>query len=436
LIIISICLSGLSQLIPWGNLDVDTRIGPADARLDAEFYEHGVNYKINISGNVSIGGGIIGGGLGGEINQEISEEKMFLTGLGDFQENIGLIMDSYKDKTYTIKTSIQDPITNEFAETRIRVETHVDLIPWWPEGVAQKCSVKVTLVEPGNSKHVVVDKIKIILWRDFDITNQSYSISSESLTSNSPHRQLSGRNQSVKYDLEATISQNYGRVGIIGVVELSIVDKSDNSVPKNTIINLGEAKPMPAGRTNNIYTAENTKSLSIALMVAAFPMTILCIIILIISIPLVYIRHRKAFGVLLLATIIGLLAILFYINGIETLVDMLDSVMDASVRDGLSWSSMIALPAGAIGLLFVTVIMAFMIRPPKESKADRKTGSKSKRKSGKKSLPDFKVKSDTDVVDEDIAEVAIVQEVPTRLDYADESASEIVFKKKKKNRRK
>jgi hypothetical protein len=447
LILVNISLLAISQFFVLGELDLKTKIGPADASLKARFYEHKVNYTINVSGEIGLGGlGGLGGGLGGGINQEISDEKVFLTGLGDFQENIGIILDSYNDKQHTIKTSIQDPNTGDFTETKVMVKTHLELIPWWPEGVNQKCSVKVILTDPGNCERVVIEKIKIILWRNFDYTNQTYSISSKPLAEISPDQSLSLANESKEFNFEASVSQDYGRVGIIGVVELRIIDKNGNDVPKNTIINLGESDPMHAARTNNIYTMGQGQALSIGLMVAVFPMTFLCIFLLVLSIPLTIKNHRKNFGVLFCAMIIALLSLLFYVNGINTLVDLLDSVLEVSVRDGLSWSSTIFIPGSIVAMLFITFIFAFIIRPPKvkrkknkgedieiKGKPDKpdKPDKPGKLKRSKKELPTFKKSNKTSTTeDEEYVEAAIVHEddEDTTSDVDEHYINEVEFK--------
>ncbi|WP_455391541.1 hypothetical protein [[Eubacterium] cellulosolvens] len=370
LLVVSAILTGASQLMVWGSLDVDTKIGPAKASLEADFFEHGVNYEINISGNLSIGIG----GIGGEINEVIQENKTFLTGLGDFQENIGLILDSYKDKRYLIKTSILDPETSEFKDTRVWVDTHAELVPWWPVGMAQKYTVKVTLDEPGNCENVVVNKIKIILWREFDNTKQVYGQASEPLVERSPQHIISRKNDSRSYELEATISEDYGRVGIIAIVELIVNDKNGNEIPQNTIINLGKSNPMPSALTTNIYTMETGEGINIVLMVLAFPISMINIVFMIIAIPFVYMRKRGCFILVLFATILGVLAIAFFINGINTLINLLDSVLDTPVRENFTWNATIVIPSLAVGMLIAAAVLTFVIRPPKEKKKDKKKG--------------------------------------------------------------
>ena len=391
-LIISILGTIMSQFAVLGTLDVDTKIGPADASLDADFYEHGVNYVI--SGNMSSGGLI--GGIAGDMKLEIRDNKTFLTGLGEFQENIGLILDSYKDKKHTIKASILDTETEEFDDTKVWVQTQVDLIPWWPEGVNQKCSVTIILVEPGNCKNVVIDNVQIIVWRDFDNSKQVYTQSSEPLAEKSTNRQLSRVNESVSFDFYVKISEDLGRFGVIGVVELTIIDKSDNEIPKNTIINLGETEPMPAARTINIYTADSGESVSVILMVAAFPLSIISMIFMILALPFVVYPKRGASGLILFAAILSLLAIIFYVNGINTLVNMIDSVLKTEVRENFSWNIELILPIIPVVLLFIAYIFAFMVRPPKKKdkkKGIDKPGKKKKAKVGQKAeeLPTFEV---------------------------------------------
>ncbi len=391
-LLISIILFAVSQVLIWGSLDIDTKIGPAEASLDAEFYEHGVNYEIkgNMSGGIIGGIGGIGGGSDG-VSINIIENKTFLTGLGDFQENIGLILDSYNEKQYSISTSIWNPNTESYEDTKLTVTTYVDLIPWWPEGLAQKCSVTVKLIEPGSIQYVEIKNVKIILLRDFDETTQVYTESSSPRAQTSPNDRLSQRNQSSKYNFDVTISKDYGRVGILGVVDISIIDLEGSEVPENTIINLGKSQPIPTGRTTNIYTMTQGEASSIVLMVAAFPLTLICIILMIIAIPLVIKKSRWSFWLVLVATIIGTLAIIFYINGIETLVNLLDSVLNTPVRENFKWHYSLSQPIAAIGLLIVSCVLTFMTRPTKSAPMVDRKGKIKKSKADEKELPTFQV---------------------------------------------
>jgi hypothetical protein len=383
--------------LKWGTLDVETKIGPASASLEADFYEHSVNYVI--TGNMSSDSGGIIGGIGGGITEgvtvDIRDNKTFLTGLGEFQENIGLILNSHKDKRYSISTSIQNIQTGEFEDTVIWITTHIDLIPWWPEGIDQSCSVEVRLIEPGNIQNIVVDEIKILLWRELDFGKQVYSESSKPLAKTFPNDKLSKVNESKEYDFNVAIGGDYGQVGIIGVVELTIIDSNGIEVPTNTIINLGKSDPMPAGRSNNINTMSQGEAAGVVLMVLAFPLSIISGIFIVIAIPFVFYRHRISTGIIITALILNVLAFIFFINGIETLIGLLDSVLETPVRENFTWSGIIALPIIGIGLLIPGYILARMVRLPstkKVGKKDKKKGKgKKKPKKEDEPLPTFEI---------------------------------------------
>lgn len=391
-LLLSLIFMMISQIVVWGTLDVDTKIGPADASLEAEFYEHSVNYEI--TGNMSSDGGILGGlggGLVGDAKIDIKENKIFLTGLSEFQENIGLILDSYKDKSHTISTSIWNNQTEEYEKTRVSVETHIDLIPWWAPGIGQKCSVTVQLYEPGNCQYVNIDKIEIIIWRKIDEVNQVYIESSNPIKETSPNQKLSQQNESITYDFDVSISEDYGRVGIIGVVDVTIVDKQNNEVPGNTVINLGKSDPLPTARTNNIYTMDQSEALSIVLMVAAFPLSIIGIIFMFIALPLINCCIRKASWVILGAMVLSILAFAFYMNGINTLVNLLDSVLVTPVRENFTWTPFFALPVSSVVLIIMAFIFSWKLRSEDIKKSEATEAKKVKRGKAKESLPTFKV---------------------------------------------
>ena len=167
LIITGIVFSLISLSTVWCSLDVSTSIGGvADADLKVDFSEPGVNYRVDVIPNAS--GGFGGGIIGDTGNITIEEEKMYLSGMGDFQENIGLVMDSYDKKEYQISANIEDTDKGQYEKTTIDVTTTVDMIPWWPVGTPQKVHVAVSLNNTGNIQKVIINKVRIEIWRNWD----------------------------------------------------------------------------------------------------------------------------------------------------------------------------------------------------------------------------------------------------------------------------
>jgi hypothetical protein len=85
-----------SLALPWATLKVDTKLGPIPVTLDAQVSEYGVSYTADLSGTQ----GLIQGS--GNINKKITDKKVFITGLGSFQELIGFIKGSSKYRNHTI----------------------------------------------------------------------------------------------------------------------------------------------------------------------------------------------------------------------------------------------------------------------------------------------------------------------------------------------
>jgi hypothetical protein len=167
---------------------------------------------------------------------------------------------------------------------------------------------------------------------------------------------------------------------------------------------------MPAAQTNNIYTMTTGEGISIVLMVLAFPISILSIVFMLIAIPFVLNRWRGCFGLVLFSTILGVLAVLFFISGIGTLISLLDSVLATPVRENFTWEIGMMIPGSMMVLLATTSFMTFMIRPPKRKgkKKDKRQGKdkKGKAKKGRKAkkaeeeLPAFKSLGKGEVDDE------------------------------------
>ena len=85
--------------------------------------------------------------------------------------------------------------------------------------------------------------------------------------------------------------------------------------------------------------------------------------------------------------IMMLLSVAFYINGIETLIALLDSELDTPVRENFQWSVNLIMPITSVILLIIASIFAFFIRPKKakdEEVVEFKPKTQTQTKAGKK----------------------------------------------------
>ena len=377
-IIVSMSLVMITQFMSWGELDVNAGIKSGllgvqvNATLESEFNEYSIDYTIITNRS-------------GEVNRT-EERKIFQTGLGDFQANVGELLDSYKDKQYVIK-SYQYNTMGVREYTNVSIHTHSDIIPWWPVGMAQKCSLTVTTNTFGTeTQAVIVKRVWFQLWYAWDDELDDYTKSKE-VWKTSPNDNLVGVGSSKKYQAEFSIDEDYGRVGLVGRVELSIIN--DENV-ENVQIEPFASTSHPS--TINLFTLEQGEFYNIVLIVLAYPFTIISLVLSVIAIPLILLSNRFGTIILIISVIIGVLGIVFYIQGINMLVTVLDSSFELSglsidVPGAFKFNALI-IPyfSLAMVLLVISFILSFINQMPKERK---KKGDK--RKGKEKELDEPKI---------------------------------------------
>ena len=183
---------------------------------------------------------------------------------------------------------------------------------------------------------------------------------------------MSIKGDSEEYSADLTLDKNYGKVGLVGYAEVEVIDSNGESV--NKIITPFTSTTHPA--TVNIYTIEQSELFGVLLMIVAFPLTLISIIFGMIAIPLVFKRHRFSSYLLLSAGIIGALALIFYINGLFTLVNLLDSSVKETLDTGVIGEGfnlnygVLLIPITTVIMFFIGSVLAFLNRIPKaEAKA-------------------------------------------------------------------
>jgi hypothetical protein len=381
IMIISILLILYLQTITWGELNAETSIGSQvleveiDAKLESEFNEFSIDYAIITNRS-------------GEINKT-EDYKIFQTGLGDFQENLGEILDSWKDKDYKINSyHYTDQGAREY--TNFTIHTHSNLIPWWPVGMEQSCTVEITADTYGSEiEKVQIKRVWFEIWYDWDEEKGDYT-KKKVVWEKSPNDNINGLGGSKKYDAKFSIDEDFGKVGIVSRVELKILDSKG---AENVQIAPFSSTSHPT--TINIFTMEQNEFYSIILLVLAFPFTLISLILTVLAIPLVLLSHRLGTILILVALIVGILGYVFYFNGFNTLIDVLDSTfklngMSIDVPAGLELNGLVPLIYGVSMALLVTgFITAFINQLPKQPKQKKeKKGKKDKKE--KRSARTFK----------------------------------------------
>ena len=337
-----------ASLLPWGSLDVKTKLGPIPVTLDADVYEYGINYEANLNGSqLPLGGG--------KIPSTIADKKVFLTGLGGFQETIGFIKGTTKDKNWTIESRTWPPPMNGVA--KCNVTTFVKTIPWWPVGLAQDAGVTVELTNTTSVSEVIVQKVWFEVHRTINGEDRFKNVSVIA-----PGDSLKKVGDKRSFGVRITIDDDYGEFRLVGMVLLEVKDEYGHS--NKDMDNSDLAEP----RDIKLWTMGTDKTARIGMMMAAFPLSITSVILLGVGAVLGLfggIRQRAgrwAWKVLLAGSIMALLAVVFYVLGIGALIEL------TGYSDWFSWNSQFYIAIAGACMSVVPAALLFIVRPPSPPK--------------------------------------------------------------------
>ncbi|MGQ9583029.1 MAG: hypothetical protein ACUVV6_05895 [Thermoplasmatota archaeon] len=333
--------------IPWGSLSVDTRLGPVPVSLRAEVLEYGVSYEANLEGAGPLGGG-------GAMPPRVKESRVFLTGLGDFQETIGFIKGTSKEKVVYVTSYTWPPPENGTAESK--VTTFVRTIPWWPVGLEQEAGLTVELTGATNVSELVVEMVWIELHRTIQGEDRSKRVWEAS-----PGDALRMVGERRTYAAGITIDEDCGEFRLVAGARLHLRDSFNNSnmLPDG---NYSELASPP--RNITLWTMGAATTIRIGLMLAAFPVTVAAAALVLLSPVALHLGRRWAWRLCLTGAALAVLAMGFYILGVQALIDL------TGYGKWFSWSPGIgAAVAGAL-LSLASAALLFLSAPP----APRKRG--------------------------------------------------------------
>lgn len=339
LLVISAAILLTSTLLPWGGLNVETKLGIIPVSLNAEVYEYGVAYEADLSGTDLIQ-------TEGNANQMLKDERIFLTGLGEFQETIGFVKGSSKYKNHTIELYTL-PDNNR---AKVLVETYVSNIPWWPVGLPQEASITCKIVEPPvNITHVEIKKVWFEIHRTVDGNDVQKKV-----WETVPGDKIKNFKDSRTYTTTLTADENWGKFSVVGRAEMELIDAGGAS-------NNGKELRSFAGNPKmvDLWTIPQDKITRIGMMIAAFPLTIVSGILLVLSAVCAFKRKRWAWKVALAGAVLALLSILFYMTGINALIELTGYI------DWFYWDMVgMSVAFTGAGLAIASTVMMFLKRPP------------------------------------------------------------------------
>jgi hypothetical protein len=334
-------------------LNVETKINnpfgdDVEVSLDAEFNEYSVDYSTETT-------------RGDETKRNESSTN-FLTGMGNFQKNVGEILDSFKEKEYLIKALTWNNVTGRNDYTNITVKTQVDFVPWWPVDMPQKCSVTVSIDSINDlTQKVIINRVWVEVWTDWDDDQIDYK-KKFVIWEKKLNQELFKAGDSKTFKTELSMDKDYGKFGLVGRIDITVIDKDGSENRKILTPFTEDSHPS----TINLYTITQNDFISVILMVLAFPFTLVSIILILIALPFVFKSHRIGTILILISAILGLLAIIFYINGLNTIINLLDSSLKTDIREGYSLNmAIISIIISSIILLFIAFAFSFLNHFPK-----------------------------------------------------------------------
>lgn len=305
LAVLGLVLSLAASAMPWGLLDVSTKIGPIPVTLKATVREYGLSYEAHLSGAQTF----IGGGM---IPSNISNEKIYLTGLGEFQETVGFVKGTSKEKnTYTTLYTWPPPRNGT---ALVKVTARVANIPWWPVGVSQDAGITVELEEAANISEVRVHRAWFELHRTIDGQDRYRKV-----WESTPESALRSAGDRLTYPARVSADGDYGEFSLAGMVELELRDSFGNSNRKadGSYYEVA-APPKPIA----LWTVSQGGTARLALLVAAFPATLAGGALSGLAALAGALGRRWAWKLCALGAALSLLAVLFFALGAMTVVDL------------------------------------------------------------------------------------------------------------------
>ena len=346
---VTVALIILSTTMSWGTLDVTTKIGPIPVTLKADIYEYGINYEANLS----TAGGLLGGIGGGMVPSKIAANKVFVYGLGEFQETIGFVKGTSKEKTISTTSYTWPPPENGTSESRITVG--VKSIPWWPSGLEQDLNITIEVTSATNMSEIKVVKVWFELHRMIE-GQDKYKVVWEK----TPGDTLTKVGDRKTYAAKAQAEEDYGEFWIVGKAWLEMKDSFGHS---NKISEGSYRELTSPPKEVKLWTISSDKSVRIAALVAAFPLTIMSGCFLITAAIFALMGWRREWQLCLMGAILAILAVVSYASGVYALMDL------TGYSSWFHWSAMFPLAIGASLMSIAPALLMFIGRKKKPAKA-------------------------------------------------------------------
>jgi hypothetical protein len=337
LIVLSILVAGLGLVVPMAEFDVDTRVGPAQFLLESDFTQMRVDYT----------------GAAPEYGVAVNGSLDFIKGTGEYQERIGFLKGTAKERTNFIV-----PYTTDFLAKRAQLNVSVGTktIPWWVVGVKVPCYVDVELVEAHNVSSLTIDRVYFELRRVVGGEDLSKVVWEKDVSDS-----LMVVGKHLRYEAEVEVSEDFGKFELFGMVEVTM--KDDQGIQNLNVYRSYSTNP----KTVTLWTIPKGQGFKIGMTVASMPVTVLGIVLAIAALALVFLGRRRRMGATLGAVVVLFLGAIFFRIGVTELATLVGYPDDLTFQWGF-WLAMMAFVPATVGVGLIQ--WQRMCWPPEEEDGD------------------------------------------------------------------
>jgi hypothetical protein len=341
LIVLSIVVAGLGLIVPMAEFDVNTRVGPAQFVLESEFTQMRVDYT----------------GAAPEYGVEVNGSLDFIKGTGEYQERIGFLKGTAKERKNFIV-----PYTTDFLGKRAQLNVSVGTktIPWWVVGVKVPCYVDVELVEAHNVSSLTIDRVYFELRRVVEGEDLSRVVWEKSVSDS-----LMVVGKHLRYEADLEVSEDFGKFELFGMVDVTM--KDDQGIQNLHVYRSYSTDP----KTVTLWTIPAGQGLKIGMTVASMPVTVLGMVLAIAALALVFLGRRRRMGVALGAVVVLFLGALFFRIGVTELATLVGYPDDLAFHWGF-WLAFLAFVPATVGVGLIQ--WERMCWPPEDEEGDEGDG--------------------------------------------------------------
>ncbi len=329
--------------VEWASFDRERGVGPASYELKASLEASGFEYSLTAT---SSGGGGIIGGLGG-MNRTIGPVRKTYTEVrGDVLENLGIIYDSYKVKSYIYELVMEAPPAGSGVNwpgpgspsAYLNVTLSSDLVPYWLSAGTRKLTVTVELlgtdlydlVGPDERANlsVTLHKVSIKALTKYDASTGDLSGNPKTLKESDRTLVLRERGERTVQDFEVSYPDGADVAGVFVDIEASLSDHWGRP----------ERSPLTGGaNTINIRVVPMSDAMAIIGIPLAMPILLISLVIGAASLVINLRRERPFLVLIIIGLILSFLAVAWFWMGVNSAVDLLSQRLDGA-QDGLGFS--------------------------------------------------------------------------------------------------